>query len=308
LVLFVALLALTILVTCGCSLPSFNIEVLGLVGLLVESGNQFEQAKTHYSVFSLAQMIMGQARYIDKASDYIGLGTLASLLVITVFIVPLAQAASLFAQWFAPMTKKRRTQNTVFNEIMSAWQYMEVYVLSIIIAAWQLGGVSDFMINAYCGALDDTLASLTRRGVIDSEDAQCFRVNATVESASWILVSSSLMLTILNHCIGAAAMQKTLDDDTSPERRLHTDRWLHNKPAQSSSPGDDGRVNTMIDGVEEQGIDSPEDGDEEVNISPISPRFTDYYYFTTIHRSVEQNQDNGMENEAPETAIEPTVY
>jgi len=146
-VLAMGLASLVILVIVGCVLPSFGIEVLGLVGLVVESGNQFEEAQTHYSVFNLASMIMEQARYLNTASDLVGLGTLSSLLVVTVFIVPLAQTASLCVQWFVPMTKKQRSKNTVLNEILSAWQYMEVYVLSIIIAAWQLGEVSEYMVN-----------------------------------------------------------------------------------------------------------------------------------------------------------------
>ena len=121
-ILSAALMSLMILVVCGCVLPSFGIEVLGIVGLAVESGNEFEEAKVFYSVFDLASMIMDQARFLNTASDLVGLGTLASLLVITVFLVPLAQAASLFAQWYAPMTKKQRMRNTVLNEMLAAWQ------------------------------------------------------------------------------------------------------------------------------------------------------------------------------------------
>ncbi|KAL7538989.1 hypothetical protein ACHAXR_008950 [Thalassiosira sp. AJA248-18] len=297
------LLSFMVLVICGCSLPSFNIEVLGLVGLVVESGNRFEQAKTYYSVFDLASMLMDQARYINKASDYLGLGTLASLLVITVFIVPLAQAVSLLVQWFAPMTKKQRAQNTAFNEILSAWQYMEVYVLSIIIAAWQLGGVSEFMINAYCDSLQDTFTMLVHYGVLEKEDAQCFRVDATVEAASWLLVASSLVLCILNHFIGAAALQKAQDGDTPTERRLHTDRWLQGKPPQSVLTDD--RVNTMGEDVEE-GTKPIEHDDKRVKVLPISPRFTDYYYFATVHQTEEElGRDSDMENAGVETAVVP---
>jgi len=75
-------------------------------------------------MFGLANMIMEQARYLNMAKDLVGLGTLVSLLVITVFLVPLGQAATLFPEWFLPMTKKQRLRNTVLNEILSAWQYM----------------------------------------------------------------------------------------------------------------------------------------------------------------------------------------
>jgi uncharacterized paraquat-inducible protein A len=129
--------------------------------LAVESGQQFQEAKTSYSVFDLSRMIMDEARYLDTASDLVGLGTLASLLVITVFLVPLAQAFSQCTQWFVPTTKRQRKHNYVANECLAAWQYMEVYVLSIIISAWQLGGVSEFMINAYCDPLNGSLNALS---------------------------------------------------------------------------------------------------------------------------------------------------
>jgi hypothetical protein len=270
-----------ILVICGCALPSFGIEVFGLVGLAVESGNQFEQAKDFYSVFGLAKMIMEQARYLNTAKDLVGLGTLASLLVITVFLVPLAQAVTLFAEWFLPMTKKQRLRNTVLNEILSAWQYMEVYVLSIVISAWQLGGVSEFMINAYCGKLEGTFTSLSYYGILSADDAQCFRVEATVEEASWILVAACAIVCVLKHFIGGASMQKTQDHDVPPNRRLHTDRWLQNKVTCSMS----------FSG----GTDEEESSDwidlREPCVLPVRPRFTDYYFFATKHRSKQPEQD-----------------
>lgn len=119
--LLTALVLLALLVILGCALPSFSIEVLGLLGLAVESGNEFEQAKTYYSVFSLAHTVMDEARYLDEATSYLGLGTLASLLVLTVFIVPLFQTASLIIEWFVPINPKQRQFNSVVNEILSAW-------------------------------------------------------------------------------------------------------------------------------------------------------------------------------------------
>ena len=109
------LLSFVLLVICGCSLPSFSIETFGIVGLAIDSGQQFQEAKTSYSVFDLSTMIMDEARYISTASDFIGLGSLASLLVICVFLVPLAQAASQCIQWFAPTNVEQRRKNHVAN-------------------------------------------------------------------------------------------------------------------------------------------------------------------------------------------------
>lgn len=272
----VVMLSFMILVICGCSLPSFGIEFLGLVGLAVESGQQFDQANTYYSVFGLANMIVDQGRYLDTAKDLVGLGTLASLLVITVFLVPLAQAATLLAQWFASMTKKQRMRTTVLNEILAAWQYMEVFVLSVVIAAWQLGGVSEYMVNVYCDPLKDTFTQLAYFGILDESDAQCFSVNATVEAASWILVAASIILCIMNHFITSASQQKTQDDTVPAERRLHSDRWLQSK--QSDLTAMDLSM-TMSNEDEEEGFNGSDR--REVVIAPVQPRFTDYYHFLT---------------------------
>ncbi|KAL7552892.1 hypothetical protein ACHAWF_016142 [Thalassiosira exigua] len=301
-VLFAALVSFVILVICGCTLPSFSIEVHGIVGLVVESANKFKQAKSFYGVFDLAKMIMDQARHVGEFSDYIGMGTLASLLVTTVFLVPLLQAASLLAQWFAPVTTKRRWRNTQLNEILSAWQYMEVYVLSIVIAAWQLGSISEHMINAYCGELLDTFTALSHYEILDKKDAQCFRVDATVETASWLLVAASLLLFVLNHFVGTAASQKALDDSTPANKRLHTDRWIGSKLCLQSDSGEESAGTMDID--EEEGtVAQKHDFDEKVRVLPISPRFTDYYRFATTHQIEEQIHHDTDMTKTVETAV-----
>jgi len=273
------LLALAGLVVVGCVLPSFNIELFGLVGLLVESGNRFEEAATDYSVFGLTKMIMGQARVLGRAGDYIGLGTLASLLVVTVFIVPLAQVASLFASWFLPMSRKTRERNELFNEVLSAWQYMEVYVMSIVITAWQISGVSEFMINAYCGKLQRTFTSLAFYGVLEAEDAQCFQVGATVEAASWLLVAASVLLFFVSKFVVSAARQKKQDDNTPISKRLHTDRWTSTRSADETVRDED-----------EEGSSSNGSGSSarKIRVSPVPPRFTDFFSFATVSRQLIQ--------------------
>lgn len=282
-----------LLVIVGCSIPSFSIETLGLVGLAIESGNRnWSEAHTSYSVFGLARTIMDQGRFLGTASDHVGMGTLAALLVVTAFLVPLFQAASLFASWFAPLSRKRRGQNEVLNEILSAWQYMEVYVLSIMIAAWQLGGVSEYMINEYCGSLDNTFSSLSYYGILAKEDAQCFRVNAGVETGTWLLVAASIILYFINSFVSLSAKQKAVDDDVPVENRFASDRWLHTKGSGLTVVG----IGSSIE----------EDGDDELAsegspvVSPVRPRFTDYFGL-----AVARKDEAISEIEQLETAVPP---
>ncbi len=275
-----------ILVICGCSLSSFSVETFGIVGLAIESGQQFQEAKTSYSVFDLSKMIMDEARYLNTASDITGLGCLASLLVICVFLVPLAQAASQCFQWFAPTNAEQRRKNFIVNECLAAWQYMEVYVLSIIISAWQLGGVSEFMINAYCDPLNGTLNMLSNSGILKQEDAQCFRVDATVEAASWLLVAASILLYVFSHFINSASLQKVQDEDVPAERRFHSDRWA-NKSNQELVVSD--TMDTTLNDIDEEDSASLE---RKINISPVPSRFSDYYFFATMRNQQEADNDD----------------
>ena len=133
--LFVAV-SLVALVIIGCTVPSFSLEILGIVGIAVESGQGFEDATTHHSVFTVIKLLMEEARFLDTAGDYIGLGTLSMLLVFSVLLVPIVQSLALLRQWFSPCTRKERARKSIFIEILQAWQYAEVYLIAIFVASW----------------------------------------------------------------------------------------------------------------------------------------------------------------------------
>jgi hypothetical protein len=128
--------SLVVLVILGCILPSFSLDILGLIGVAVESGQDFEAATTSHSVFTVVQLLMDEARFLGTAGDYLGLGTLSALLVLTVLVVPILQSLALLRQWFSPLTMKQRSRVSVLAEILQAWQYAEVYLIAIFVASW----------------------------------------------------------------------------------------------------------------------------------------------------------------------------
>jgi hypothetical protein len=154
---------------------------------------------------------MNQARFTGVASDYIGLGALSAIFIITVIIVPVLQLALLLLRWFGNLDKKARLRIFVAVEALQAWQYVEVYIFSIVIACWQLGSVSEFLINDYCGPFDSLFNSLAYFGILSPMDSQCFKVQADVQPGAWILVAASVTLLLLNHVISSAAKQQERD-------------------------------------------------------------------------------------------------
>jgi hypothetical protein len=218
-------LAVTGLLIAGCIIPSLAVEVLGVLGVAVESGQEFNDAVTYFNVFSLVKLLFDEARFLDTPGDYIGLGTLGILFVMTILVVPVLQAATLLRQWFANLTEKQRTRMSVLTEILEAWQYVEVYLLALIVSAWQLGPISSFMINSYCDGLDDTFATMVYYGVLDPIDAQCFKVQATIESGTFILIAASVLLYLLHTFVVKAVYQYERDASlvhAAPQQELKT--------------------------------------------------------------------------------------
>jgi hypothetical protein len=79
----------------------------------------------------------------------------------------------------------------------------------------QLGPVSEYMINAYCGDLAGTFAQLEYYGVLKPEDAQCFRVNTHLESGFFVLAAGAVLLALLNTFVMKAVRQYNREKDNS---------------------------------------------------------------------------------------------
>jgi hypothetical protein len=73
------------------------------------------------------------------------------------------------------------------------------------------------MINSYCGSLKDTFAQLVYYGILDKRDAQCFRVETSVESGSYVLAVAAILLALLNTFVMNAVLQFFRDKDAEAE-------------------------------------------------------------------------------------------
>ena len=131
-----AAVSVVTLVLVGCVLPSFSLEFLGILGVAIESGQEFQEARTEYTVFTIINLLFEQANFTGRVADYFGLGSLAAILILSVLIVPIVQSVVLLYMWFKPMCGKRRRRLAIGVEILQAWQYAEVYLMSVIVASW----------------------------------------------------------------------------------------------------------------------------------------------------------------------------
>lgn len=128
-------LCLVVLVVVGCSVPSFSLEMLGIVGVAVEFGQEAEQENVMHSIFSVIQLLMEEARLLGNA-NFFGLLLLSMIFLMTVLVVPIIQSLALAHLWFVPSTPQKRSRMAVFTEILQAWQYVEVYLAAVFVSSW----------------------------------------------------------------------------------------------------------------------------------------------------------------------------
>lgn len=193
----------------GCIWSAYSLESYGLVGLVIEVGQEFRQAVTEYNLLAVIQVMMNQAGFTGNVTDFIGLGCLSLILVTTVVFVPIIQTCLAVKRWHAKSLNRRERQRSfVMIEGLQAWNYLEVYIFSIIIACWQLSNISSFLVNDYCKGFTDIFATMAFYGIVPETDAQCFLVTAQVETGTWLLISASIIMTFIKHFVGSAVKQQ----------------------------------------------------------------------------------------------------
>jgi hypothetical protein len=117
----------------GCAIPSMSIDVQGLIGFVSQAGlGTYKE----FDVFSIAKVLMDDGRSLGGANFIMGYFLLSSVLVITVFIVPIAQSFTLVHHWFRPMIDSERKWYSVVIEVLGAWQYAEVFILALFVGSW----------------------------------------------------------------------------------------------------------------------------------------------------------------------------
>jgi hypothetical protein len=253
---FVALLIL------GCILPSYSLEQFGLAGI-ASSVPYIE-----HDIFSTVKLLSDQAKFTGATTDIVGLSVLSAALILTVLIVPCFQLTLLLVRWFVPLSDRARLRIFVAVEALASWQYIEVYLFSIIVASWQLGGVSEFLINDYCDGFDEIFALTQYYGILGVNEAQCFRVSAKLELATWILMSAAVIFVVINHFVSSAAAHQEEDlkhgSDLNNFDSMDREEDLNITLDENDNVNDVNDVNANLRFTK-----------KHLRIEPV--RFTDYY-------------------------------
>jgi len=221
-------------VIAGCSISSFSLENFGIIGVAVESGQGFDDATVDHSVFTVLKLLFDGLAFFGGAADFVGAGVLSALLVLTILVVPVVEAIVLSIQWFSKSTDQRKMKLSVLIEILEAWQYTEVYLISLMLGSWQLGPLSELLINEYCGGLEATFRDLVSAGFLKEEDGQCFLVKSTLKAGFWIILAGSLFLAFFSSFVTKALSQFLWDKKEAAKKEKRSIEGAETSGAETS--------------------------------------------------------------------------
>jgi len=217
------------LVAAGCLVPSFSRDIRGFAGLLMDMSGSY--GSTHgsesFSVFSTIARFMHHARLLNSPSQFVGHLWLAALLALTVFMAPIIEATLLLVYWFWPQPNQeqppadktkvqiRRRRLAVALQILQSCQSMEVFLLSAIMFALELGGITNMVAPSVCQPVERLTENLALYGVLEQDDTMCFSYNGSIQYGSLLLLLAVLALYGLTMIVLWTTRRPSLEGDTN---------------------------------------------------------------------------------------------
>ena len=197
------LVSVIALVVCGFFVTGFTVRVVGVLGLIQEAAIPGSSIRYFTPLYVAQEM----ARVIPPGNVGIAIGTWALIVVfvICVLFVPVAQAAVLLWAWAVPTPLKRLKTLLKANELLSSWQYIEVYLIAVIIGCLQIPVVCALLVGTSCDPIQPGLDWLVQKGIMSH--ATCFQMQPIVEDGMWCLFSASIILYLCSVIVREAAFE-----------------------------------------------------------------------------------------------------
>jgi len=188
----------------GFLLESYTFEIGGLAGIILGE----DVRRMSYSVLSLGAALPSSVEDPQSPSIMFLQGTFFFFTMVT----PVLCLILIIVLMVMPLTLKSQKYLLVAAEIANSWSAIEVFLLSILAALFQISTFATFMIGDKCDEIN-----LLAKSIFGEEDvdAVCFTVDASVESNCWCLLVGALAnFLLVSFCLGFAetALAEKLED------------------------------------------------------------------------------------------------
>jgi hypothetical protein len=196
----------------GFLLESYTFEIGGLAGIILGE----DVRRTSYSVLSLGAALPSSVEDPQSPSIMFLQGTFFFFTMAT----PILCLILIIVLMVMPLTLKSQKYLLVSAEIANSWSAIEVFLLSILAALFQISTFATFMIGDKCDEINILAKSVIGE---DGTDAVCFTVDASVESNCWYLLVGALAnFLLVSFCLGFAetALAERFEDSCGGQEPL----------------------------------------------------------------------------------------
>jgi len=153
-----------------------------------------------HSVLDVIEVLASQAKtnFINEC----GIWSLTLIFGACTFITPVVQAVVWAIMWGAPLTLARLKGLIMFNEVLSAWNFFEVFMIAILIAVMQLerlafgllGTVRDEIGDSQFILINQIVDAMKEIGLVSSSDAALFDLTPDLHAGAYVLLVSAALL------------------------------------------------------------------------------------------------------------------
>ena len=227
-----------LLMVIGALVPSFQLKVHGISGVFLDMGDPGASLQ-EYSLVSSAAKVASQPPRAERCDQTgscgggsTGLHTIALVYLCFGLFVPLAVLVVVAVQWQCSLTLKAQKRLFVFHEALSAWSALEVFILSVVIAMFEIGDVSDKIVGDACRGLTDWLGDFVTFGLLDSDDATCFHIVADTNGGMALLVLAAIVSSVSCRVVTKLTREAIIDR----ERRIAGDDPAQAEEGSSKAP------------------------------------------------------------------------
>ena len=193
LLLLAMLVATMAFIVCGNFVIGFKLQVVGVLGLIQDLAIPGSSVRS-FTPITVAEEMIRAIPPNGGAGIFIGTWALIIVMVACVLVVPLVQASALLALWAVPMPLTWIKRLLKANEILASWQYMEVFLIAVVVGGIQIPFLCVLLVGNTCDPIQPLLNFLVRTGVMSH--ATCFNARVIVEAGLWFLFFASILLYI----------------------------------------------------------------------------------------------------------------
>ncbi|CAK9105455.1 Uncharacterized protein SCF082_LOCUS49152 [Durusdinium trenchii] len=180
-----------LLIGIGSFLPLLTFEFLGIAGIAINLISS-DLSSVTYSLFSIASAIVDGAD--EDPVNRLGILFLQVIYLMFAMIVPLMLIGLFGLLWYYPLTMVTQRKLLFLAEILSAWEALMVFALSVVAAVLQISQLAQFIVQNSTGSICSNLENFLLDRQVSDSDAQCFDVNASIEYTGFIIILGAVLL------------------------------------------------------------------------------------------------------------------